>query len=141
MLLILSSQICVIATAVIIVIRNKRLFFKICTSRDAFYKDLKYQLKRGDVKVPDGKKSGIGALLAQAEFGDIERAPTFVYPPYFPVQQWKDGISHSIAVEHRKLKGSITNHARTSILSLFRPVNSYLSLHVCRSVYDTNVLL
>lgn len=73
-----------------------------------FYKDLKYQIKRGDIQVPDGKKSGIGALLAQAEFGDIEKtesSPMFVYPPYFPEQQWNDGISYQIAKEHKRLKG------------------------------------
>ena len=80
--------------------------FYLC--RDAFYKDLKYQIRRGEIQVPDGKKSGIGALLAQVEFGDIEKtesSPMFVYPPYFPEQQWNDGISYQIAKEHKKLKG------------------------------------
>ena len=84
--------------------------FTIC--REAFYKDLKYQIKRGDIRIPDRKKSTIGAELAQAEFGDVQVAsdlskslPTFVYPPCYPEQEWNDGIAYLIAKEHKRLKG------------------------------------
>ena len=82
-------------------------------SREAFYKDLKYQVKRGDIRIPDSKKSAVGAQLAQAEFGDFEQtsdlSKTFVYPPYYPEQEWNDGIAYLIAKEHKRLKGLATD--------------------------------
>lgn len=83
--------------------------------RDAFYKDLKYQIKRGDIKIPDGKKSTVGAKLAQADFGDLDVAsdqstsnsPSLVYPPYYTEAEWNDGIAYLISKEHKKLKGII----------------------------------
>lgn len=67
--------------------------------------DLKYQIARGDIQVPNPKKSIIGAHIAQAEMGDILDSNGMVYPPYFP--NWDSGISHIIRKEHRKLRGII----------------------------------
>ena len=84
----------------------------LCTYRDAFYKDLKYQIKRGDIKIPDNKKSTVGAKLAQADFGDLDVASdstcnsaAFVYPPYYTEAEWNDGIAYLISKEHKKLRG------------------------------------
>ena len=65
--------------------------------------DLKSQIKRGDIHVPNAKKALIGARIAQAEIGDIIDRSGMVYPPYFT--RWNSGIAHIIAKEHQKLKG------------------------------------
>ena len=105
---------------------------------------MKYQIKRGDIKIPDGRKSGIGALLAQAEFGDIEKtesSPMFVYPPYFPEQQWNDGISYLIAKEHKRLKGNLIIGLKCSLslsFSLLGPSQSPFG--VCNVQYYCHVI-
>lgn len=73
--------------------------------REAFFIDLKCQIKRGDIHIPNSKKGLIGARIAQVEMGnasDSTTTPT-VYPPYFP--NWNSGIAHIIGKEHKKLKG------------------------------------
>ena len=65
--------------------------------------DLKHQIKRGDVHIPNAKNGTIGALLAQAEMGDFIESKGMVYPPFFP--NWNSGIAHIIRKEHFKLKG------------------------------------
>lgn len=68
--------------------------------------DLKCQIRRGDIHIPNPKKGIIGAHIAQAEMGDILSSSTnaMVYPPYF--SNWNSGISHIIRKEHSKLKGT-----------------------------------
>lgn len=65
--------------------------------------ELKYQISRGDIQIPNPKKALIGAHIAQTEMGDFLEQGGMVYPPYFPI--WDSGISHIIRKEHRKLKG------------------------------------
>ena len=65
--------------------------------------ELKYQILRGDIHVPNTKKAVIGAHIAQVEMGDFLEPNVMVYPPYFP--NWDSGISHIIRKEHSKLKG------------------------------------
>ena len=84
--------------------------------REAFFKDLKFQIKRGDLRVPNHKKSIIGATIAQVEFGDkIEPSdngatnltPCVAYPAFFPEPEWNTGIAHIIAKEHTKMIGNL----------------------------------
>jgi len=82
---------------------------------EAFYKDLKSQLRHGLTRIPDRRKPLVGAAIAQAEFGDYKEhnsassnaqsstAGGLVYPEYFP--NWSNGDPHLIAKEHKKLKG------------------------------------
>lgn len=79
------------------------------SNRDAFFKDLKFQIKRGDLRVPNHKKSIIGAAIAQAEFGDVVETSGVVYPAFYPEPQWNTGIAHIIAKEHKKLKGRLAS--------------------------------
>ena len=84
---------------------NNCLYITFCST--AFFKELKYQIKRGDIHIPDRKKCIIGAHIAQVDFGDYQdnfnRSLNVVYPQYFP--EWTDGIAHLIAKEHKKLRG------------------------------------
>ena len=77
----------------------------ICST--AFFKALKCQIRRGEISIPDRKKSAIGAHIAQVDFGDyqdnLNHTLNVVYPKYFP--DWTDGIAHLIAKEHKKLRG------------------------------------
>ena len=77
--------------------------FLLSACSDAFFMDLKYQIARGDILIPNPKKAVIGAHIAQTEMGDFCESSGVVYPPYFPT--WDSGISHIIRKEHRKLKG------------------------------------
>lgn len=72
--------------------------------RQAFFTDLKCQIRRGDIHIPNYNKPSIGARLAQAEMGDIDESQGMLYPPYFP--SWNSGIAHIIRKEHKKLKGT-----------------------------------
>lgn len=77
--------------------------------REAFYKDVKFQLFHGLTFVHDSRKAIIGARIAQAEFGDFKERNTssmgLVYPRYFP--NWSEGDALHIAKEHMKLKGNL----------------------------------
>ena len=64
-----------------------------------------YQIKRGDIHVPNSKKAIIGARIAQVELGDLKESQGMLYPPYFP--NWNSGIAHIIRKEHKKLKGIV----------------------------------
>ena len=82
------------------------LLHSYCDFRDHFFMDLKHQIKRGDIHIPNPKLGIVGAHIAQVEMGDIlcsATSPT-VYPPYF--SNWNSGISHIIRKEHTKLKGN-----------------------------------
>lgn len=74
---------------------------------EAFFKDLKWQIKSGQIDVPDSKKSEMGAYIAQVDFGDRIVTPVqslcVNYPAYFP--NWNGGLAHIIAKEHNKLRG------------------------------------
>lgn len=77
--------------------------------REAFFKDLKWQIKSGQIDVPDSKKSEMGAYIAQVDFGDRIVTPVqslcVNYPAYFP--NWNGGLAHIIAKEHNKLRGKL----------------------------------
>lgn len=76
----------------------------------AFYKDLKYQLTRGDIRVPDHKMAVVAACMAQVELGDSSPRCTSgtAYPAYFP--GWNGAVAHATGKEHEKLKGIRSYH-------------------------------
>ncbi len=74
---------------------------------EAYFLDLRQQIKRGDIHVPNTKKAIIGARIAQAELGDLNEPQGMLYSPYFP--NWNSGIAHIIRKEHKKLKGKNLN--------------------------------
>ena len=86
------------------------MYIHVHVRRMAFFKDLKHQIQRGQLSVPEEVKKTVGALTAQIEIGDYREthphAPALIYPAYFP--DWNDGVAFNISKEHKKLRGQST---------------------------------
>ena len=91
------------------------LFLSLCTlfffllhlllsHRHLFYLQIKSLMAKGQLPVPVKEASKIGALIAQAEFGNSSSLKSkLCYPQFF--KEWAPGTARSIAKEHSKLNG------------------------------------
>ena len=72
--------------------------------RHLFYLQIKSLMAKGQLPVPVKEASKIGALIAQAEFGNSSSLKSkLCYPQFF--KEWAPGTARSIAKEHSKLNG------------------------------------
>lgn len=80
------------------------LLHLLLSHRHLFYLQIKSLMAKGQLPVPVKEASKIGALIAQAEFGNSSSLKSkLCYPQFF--KEWAPGTARSIAKEHSKLNG------------------------------------
>lgn len=80
------------------------ILYLLLSHRHLFYLQIKSLMAKGQLPVPVKEASKIGALIAQAEFGNSSSLKSkLCYPQFF--KEWAPGTARSIAKEHSKLNG------------------------------------